>query len=166
MSTATEAFRSAMSNAGLTYTGEIYADGKLHRFKAEGDNARNSWFVFHSDPPAAGAFGCWKRGAKEKWCERNGNLSQAQTIAIAFAALAASRMRNIKAETAARQKQARQNRRLGFSRAQDQLPSHAYLTTNKFSHTEIYESIAVLWYCHCATRMASFTASNSSAWMV
>ena len=54
MSTATEAFRSAMNNAGLTYTGEIYPDGKLHRFKADDDHARNSWYVFHADRPRLG----------------------------------------------------------------------------------------------------------------
>lgn len=69
-------FRTALRAAGLDYGGPIPADGKLHRFKAEGDKERNSWFVLHVGPPAAGAFGCWKRGIKETWCERNGQLSQ------------------------------------------------------------------------------------------
>jgi len=60
-----DAFRAAMRAAGLDYTGPITADGKLHRFKAEGDSARNSWLVLHAGPPATGAFGCWKRGFKE-----------------------------------------------------------------------------------------------------
>ena len=33
---ATEHFRNAMRRAGLDYDGEIVADGKLHRFKADG----------------------------------------------------------------------------------------------------------------------------------
>jgi putative DNA primase/helicase len=69
-------FRSAMRAAGLDYGGPILADGELHRFMAEGDKARNSWYVLHAGPPAAGAFGCWKHGVKETWCDRNGHLSQ------------------------------------------------------------------------------------------
>lgn len=69
-------FRAAMRAAGLEYAGPIISDGKLHRFKAESDHDRNSWFVLHAGPPAAGAFGCWKRGFKDSWCDRNGELSQ------------------------------------------------------------------------------------------
>jgi putative DNA primase/helicase len=59
-----------MAKAGLRYTGPIHADGKLHRFKAEGDRQRNGWYVLYAGPPCAGAFGCWKRGIKESWCEK------------------------------------------------------------------------------------------------
>ena len=62
-----DSFRTAMRAAGLDYAGPITADGALHRFKAEGDKDRNSWFVMHAGPPAAGAFGCHKRGFKENW---------------------------------------------------------------------------------------------------
>lgn len=68
----------AMRDAGLEYCGLIQADGRLHRFRVNGDRERNSWYVLHAGPPAAGAFGCWKRGLKETWCERNGQLSQAE----------------------------------------------------------------------------------------
>lgn len=71
-----EGFRAAMRAAGLEYDGPIFDDGKLHRVKATGDHERNSWYVLHAGTPAAGAFGCWKRGVKETWCERNGQLSQ------------------------------------------------------------------------------------------
>jgi putative DNA primase/helicase len=63
-------FRAALAKAGLDYAGEIIADGNLHRFKAAGDRERNSWYVLHSGAPVAGAFGCWKRGFKETWCEK------------------------------------------------------------------------------------------------
>jgi putative DNA primase/helicase len=62
-----------MSKAGLEFHGELIADGKLHRFKSAGDQNRNSWFVLFpasSNTPAAGSFGCWKRGFKETWCEK------------------------------------------------------------------------------------------------
>jgi putative DNA primase/helicase len=73
-----ENFRNAMSKAGLQFSGEIIADGKLHRFKATGDHEKNSWYVLHTGSPTAGAFGCWKRGFKETFCERNGELSQTE----------------------------------------------------------------------------------------
>jgi putative DNA primase/helicase len=67
----TEQFRLAMRRAGLDCAGPINADGKLHRIKARGDHAANSWYVLHPGPPVAGAFGCWKRGIKETWCARD-----------------------------------------------------------------------------------------------
>lgn len=73
-----EKFRVAMRQSALVFDGEIIADGKLHRFKTTGDHARNSWYILHAGSHAAGAFGCWKRGVKETWCERNGNLSQTE----------------------------------------------------------------------------------------
>jgi putative DNA primase/helicase len=73
-----ENFRAALAKAGLVFDGEIIADGKLHRFKAAGDREKNSWFVLHAGTPVAGAFGCWKRGVKETWCERNRQLSDSE----------------------------------------------------------------------------------------
>lgn len=66
-----ESFRAAMRRAGLDYAGMIPADGQLHRFKADGDRNKNSWFVLHAGPPMAGAFGCWRRNFKETWCEKS-----------------------------------------------------------------------------------------------
>jgi phage/plasmid primase-like uncharacterized protein len=63
-------FRAAMRGAGLDYCGPLHADGKLHRIKVEGDKDRNSWFVLHAGPPMGGAFGCWKLGFKDTWCEK------------------------------------------------------------------------------------------------
>lgn len=69
MSATIEAFRQAMNNTGLEHLGEIIADGNLHRFTVPGDKARseNGWYVLHADDPAAGAYGCWKRGIQETW---------------------------------------------------------------------------------------------------
>lgn len=68
--TSLDSFRAALCDAGLDYAGPLVADGKIHRFKAAGDKARNSWFILFPGTPTAGAFGCWKRGITEKWCER------------------------------------------------------------------------------------------------
>lgn len=69
--TAVEQFRAAMVKAGLHFGGPIHADGKLYRFKAEGDKAKDSWYVFHANSPTAGVFGSWRLGFKETWCERD-----------------------------------------------------------------------------------------------
>jgi len=71
-----EDFRDALAKAGINYAGELIADGKLHRFKAYGDQEKNSWYVLYAGPPIAGAFACWKRDVKNTWCERSTNLSQ------------------------------------------------------------------------------------------
>ena len=81
-SDAPEGFRAAMNAAGIEHVGQIYADGKLHRFKAGEDHTRNSWYVLHAGPPAAGAFGCWRRDFKKTWCERDGSLSQGERIKV------------------------------------------------------------------------------------
>ena len=68
---ATELFRDAMRKAGLEHAGSITADGKINRFKAGEDHQQNSWYVLYDGAPAAGAFGCWKRGVSEKWCAKS-----------------------------------------------------------------------------------------------
>jgi len=67
---AAESLRRAMRREGLDYAGPIVADGRVHRLRAEGDKGCNSWYVLHPGPPAAGCFGCWKRGFKEDWHEK------------------------------------------------------------------------------------------------
>jgi len=64
-----EQFRQAMADAGLMYSGELIADGSLHRFNADGDKPtnQNSWYVLHDSDFPAGAFGCWQRGVSGKW---------------------------------------------------------------------------------------------------
>src|SRR5207244_5947427 len=121
---APEVFRAAMSAAGIDYTGQIYADGKLHRFKAGDDHARNSWYVLNAGPPAAGAFGCWKRGLKESWCERNRSLSQAESQRARQQRQEADAKR--KAEITARQKKARRIAKWIYERARP-VETHAYL---------------------------------------
>jgi len=62
------AFLDAMRAAGLDYTGDIVADGALHRVKVNGDRNPNTFYSLHLDGVAAGHFGCWKRGINENWC--------------------------------------------------------------------------------------------------
>jgi putative DNA primase/helicase len=89
-------FRQAMSNAGIEPLSEIIADGALHRFTVAGDRARsdNGWYVLHTDDPAAGAFGCWKRGISEIWCSKvYQSMTQAEKTAYAAKMEAMKRQR-------------------------------------------------------------------------
>lgn len=50
---------------------DLQDDGKVHRFRVEGDKAgsANGWYVLHSHPVRAGAFGSWKTSETHTWCE-------------------------------------------------------------------------------------------------
>jgi putative DNA primase/helicase len=123
---ATENFRAAMRAEGLDYAGPIQAEGRLHRFKAESDHARNSWYVLHDGTPAAGAFGCWKRGFKKTWCDRDGSLSPAEWQAVRQRWEAAERERE-QSETA-RHAKGRSMAAWIFKRSQPARPQHLYLS--------------------------------------
>ena len=69
----TTGFREALTAAGLGAPPEIIPDGKIHRFRADNEKSgSNAWYVFHQDPPAAGAFGNWRTGETGTWCARAG----------------------------------------------------------------------------------------------
>lgn len=72
------AFREAMAAAGLPFDGTIEPDGRLHRFKVNGDHGPNSFYKLYPDDPAAGLFGCWKRGISETWCAKSGDTLTTQ----------------------------------------------------------------------------------------
>ena len=121
-----ENFRAGMLAAGLDYAGPIHADGKLHRVKVVGDKTRNSWFVLHSGTPAAGAFGCWKRGIKETWCAKRRGKFVCRRMADYPAAMAACRSVN----TSGRKRSVTRRRGKsprGFSSRAKLVTAHAYL---------------------------------------
>ncbi|MBM4313717.1 MAG: hypothetical protein FJ122_07315, partial [Deltaproteobacteria bacterium] len=64
-----EIFKLTMQTAGLETDASILADGKLNRFHVAGDRSgsKNGWYILHPDDPAAGQFGCFKRGISETW---------------------------------------------------------------------------------------------------
>jgi len=64
------AFQAAMTEAGLVSRDAILADGRLRRFRVEGDTtgSRNGWYVLHADGVPSGVFGSWKTGLKGSWC--------------------------------------------------------------------------------------------------
>lgn len=63
----------AMRGAGLVPLKalDLHDDGKVHRFRVAGDKSgsSNGWYVLHSHPVQAGAFGSWKTGETHTWRE-------------------------------------------------------------------------------------------------
>ncbi len=69
-------FREAMQFAGIHYSGEIVADGKLHRFHIEGhkQSSKDGAYTLHLDECPAGYFQDFKTGISQTW--RSGNSNQ------------------------------------------------------------------------------------------
>ncbi len=63
------AFREAMVEAGVGAPPEVVPDGRLHRFRGEGDRPGrlNGWYVLHLDGRPAGMFGSWRLGVAHTW---------------------------------------------------------------------------------------------------
>lgn len=136
----TEPFRKAMQTDGLDYFGPIVADGKIHRFRALGDKARDSWYILHAGPPAAGVFGSW-RGAvgKQTWHERNAKeltASEREAIRRCIDEAEAERKRVEKL-------QQRKTRRIAhwiLSRSKTADSSHPYLLAKGVQpHNELHQ---------------------------
>ena len=126
MNTTIEQFLAAMRTAGIDYAGPLLADGDLHRFRAAEDHARNSWYVLHAGPPAAGAFGCWKRGIKETWCDDDTKqLTAAEREAVRRKIAECEQARE--KEEIDRQQQAGKTAKWLVSRAGLATPQHPYL---------------------------------------
>ena len=74
MSRTTDHLLQAIAAAGLAPVKalNLQSDSKVHRFCVEGDKpgSTNGWYVLHSHPLLAGAFGSWKTGESHTWCEK------------------------------------------------------------------------------------------------
>jgi len=62
----------AMIDKGITPPPiELVYDGTIQRFKKEGDDKSNSWYVgYRNGGFETGAFGCWKLGVNETFCSK------------------------------------------------------------------------------------------------
>ncbi len=65
------ALAQALASAGIPCSDPIVADGGLHRYRMDGDDSPNCWYVLYADGIPAGAFGCWKRGISERWSAKD-----------------------------------------------------------------------------------------------
>ena len=62
----------AMMECGIMPPSTFVYDGKIQRFKNEGDTKANSWYVgFQDGDFESGAFGCWKLDVHEDFCNRD-----------------------------------------------------------------------------------------------
>ena len=68
-------FRQAMQAAGIFYSGEIIADGKLHRFHIEGHKrgTKNGAYVLYADGCPAGRFMDYKSDIAQNWRSSSGS---------------------------------------------------------------------------------------------
>ena len=65
-------FRNAIEACGLVPPHEIINDGAIHRFSSSGKPAdKNGWYILHLDGIAAGAFGDWREGFTQNWCNKS-----------------------------------------------------------------------------------------------
>jgi len=61
-------FKSAIQAAGITPPEHIRADGKIHRFSANGKRGDAAgWYVFHGNNIPAGSFGNWRTDTSCNW---------------------------------------------------------------------------------------------------
>jgi putative DNA primase/helicase len=115
-----DGFKVAMLNANLVSDVVVTPDGQIHRFKAEGDKNKDSWYVFYGD---GGAFGNWRTTLRETWFR--GDLHESRKRKI--------RKDIIAAQKASRERYARQHRQIAATArrrwdAATPATSHPYLT--------------------------------------
>lgn len=73
-----EQFLSALSQAGIPFAGPVRDDGKIHRYRTEGDGDANCWYVLYPGDHPGGAYGCWKRNFKQNWSSNGSGMSGQQ----------------------------------------------------------------------------------------
>lgn len=127
--TATAEFLASMTAAGLApMKGLPEADGRLHRYRVEGDKAGscNGWYVLHQDPIPAGAFGSWKTGETYTWRDTSRPINSSGQAAHRRQ-LAALRQVRQEEEVSVRAAAALKATRL-WRLARPARPDHPYLT--------------------------------------
>ncbi len=107
---------------------ELVSDGVLHRHHVEGDRrgTRNGWHVLHLDPPASGAGGSWKSGARVNWCAKRSQALSAAELSILRQRIKADRLR-VQAEQIAQYREAAKRGAWVWKHAKPASPNHEYL---------------------------------------
>lgn len=123
-----DAFRDAMADGGVPPPDYINPDGRLHRFRVEGDKSgsQNGWYLLHMDKVPAGAFGNWKSGDQGTWCAKSKSSMTCQDRAN-LAALVEQARRQRDAEQARTWASAATRAAAIWDRAQPASDSHPYL---------------------------------------
>lgn len=135
MSTATvttwqacEAFMTAMREAGLTPPPHLQADGRIHRYRAEGDKpgCKNAWYLLHLDGRPAGAFGNWRTGLHRQW-RASGHRDADPREAERFAQMLRDAQALARAERETEQAKAALKARALITQSRAPDPGHPYL---------------------------------------
>jgi phage/plasmid primase-like uncharacterized protein len=121
-------FRNAIHAAGIEPPEEIEADGRLHRFSANGKrNDAAGWYVFHADGIPAGAFGDWRTGVSQTWRADIGRRLSPAEESVHRARIQAMQ-REREAEETQRRAEAREKAAVIWKMAKP-ATEHPYLTT-------------------------------------
>lgn len=122
-------FLAALQAAGLgMLRPDVVADGRLHRFRVEGDKAGslNGWYVADFTEPAHAVYGSWKTGQSCTWRpDQAAPMTEAEREALAIRREAARVARDT--EQAAVRAAARLRAEKLWSRAKPATNEHAYL---------------------------------------
>lgn len=123
-----DAFRAAMAAAGLPPPDRIEADGRIHRFRVEGDKAgsKNGWYCLHLDGRPAGAFGSWRLGISSTWRADGQPMTSAERET--FAALVKAARAAAETERRAEHERRAAEARAYWQQAGPADPQHPYLT--------------------------------------
>ncbi|MGZ8153132.1 MAG: toprim domain-containing protein [Methylococcaceae bacterium] len=101
MNTAINNFKNAMLDVGITPPETVIPDGHLHRSK-DSCGKLTVWYVLHLDGRAAGSFGDWKQGIKERWKQEGQHELLTDAERLVFKAQCIKQDAERKAEEAAK----------------------------------------------------------------
>jgi len=120
---------SAMAEQGLNCPIPFIPDSKFHRFGADGDkNKKPCWYVVHviNDNLVYAAFGCWRRGISETWCNRDTkNLSSQERTLIK------QKQEQLKRKLQEQQTKAKNRANYIWEHAQQNFSDHPYLVRKR-----------------------------------
>ena len=117
---------------------QLVYDGKIQRFKNEGDSKPNSWYVgFIEGDFETGAFGCWKLGVNETYCSKEqSDFTADEKKAYA---IKQSEMRQLhEADKRAKHQQAETSINEKWSKT-DRVDSHQYLINKGVRSYELHQ---------------------------
>lgn len=150
-------FAQAIAAAGLGAPDKIIPDGKVHRFRCDGDKpgTKNGWYVLHLDGTPAGVFGSWKLGRTETWCAVSAEDQTPQQRADLRALIEqAKRQRDAEQRERYAQAAERAERMMGVSAPAD--PQHPYLVRKEIEpHGIRQQGVALLIPVSVNGRLAS-----------
>jgi len=117
--------RSVIAQAGLNCPAAIITDGKIQRFRMDGDTGKPCWYVAHvfGNGIVFIVFGCWKRGIYGTWCSHNIN-----NLSLQEKELIKQQQEQIKREQQERQTKTKVTVRYIWEHAEQNFTEHAYLT--------------------------------------